>query len=373
MDGVKIKEKRLIIHIGSPRAASTAIQKSLQSNGEFLHDNGVYYGDYMYISYCDAHTHHNLLWAIADETYTLLGIPPLYKIPESAETIADRMIDGAEKSSCETILLSCELFFYTIFDTHLKLKGISVADDQIAKAFRYSVNRFQSLFDGFEVKVICYLRRQDLFVESWFNQFAKESSPDFFKTINGGNDHLLYHPEYKFKGGSRVPGFTRMFKALFNYTNYYAILNEWATSYGKENIIVRPLEKKQLDGSVSKDFFKNALCIELMGSKEDIVVNTRVNRDSLEYLLRLQMRGFHSRISDIPDMAPLRRTDNLYMSLDERNALMSYHKRGNEEIAREFLHRKDGILFLDEVKQEEDTYTGLVENKIFYITRELLK
>ena len=344
----------------------------LIKEANLLRKESIYYGNYAYTNVFDSYSHHNLLWAIADETYAFWGIPPLYKIPETAEAIVGKMVRNAANSRCETILLSCELFFYTIFDTHLKIKGVKVTNEQITRAFGYCVNRFKSLFPDFEIKIICYLRRQDLFIESLFNQFVKESSPDFFKTVNGENVNLLDTLNYSFKDDSKVSGFNRVFRALFNYTDYYAILNEWASAYGRENVIVRPFEKSQLEDGIVQDFFKNALCIEFNINGGDTRINPGVGRDKLEYLLRLQMRGFHSRILNIPETAEFHKTDNLYMSLAERNALMLFHKKGNEAVARDFLNRENGVLFYEEVKQEEDTYTGLSEKMTFNITRGLL-
>ena len=363
--------KRLIIHIGSPRTASTSIQKLLYEKVDLLRNESIYFGEYVDGKYAESCSHSNLLWAIADEIYTLLKIPPLYKISETAEEIAKKMMMNADLSSCETILLSCELFFYTIFDTHLKLKGIKVTNKKITKAFQYSINRFKELFEGFEVKIVCYLRRQDLLIESFFNQFVKESSPDFYKTINGANKSLLKKPAYDFKDDSKVTGFNYFLKAIFNYTDYHLILKEWAAAYGKECIILRIFEKNQLDGNIIEDFFKHALNISICINDVPIV-NSSISRDKFEFLLRLQMRGFHSRIVGIPEYEKSDKPYNLYMSLAERNSLIAFHKKGNELIAREFLDRKDGILFYDEVRQEEDTYTGLSSEAIFHITRHLL-
>ena len=363
---------KLIIHIGSPRTASTAIQNVLVDQDVFLKNHSIFYGNYTYIKHVDGYSHHNLLWAIADEIYKVLKILPLYEILESPQIIADKIIENARLNSCDTILLSCELFFYTIFDSHLKIKGIRVTKEQIQQAFSYSVNIFKKLFQGFDIKIVCYIRRQDLFIESFFNQFVYESSPDFFKTISGHNNDLLNVMDFPFQNDSDTPGFNKAFMVLFNYTNYYEILKEWVSAYGLDNVIIRPFEIDQLNGDILNDFFKNGLGLKLPDTLTESVKNNSLNRDCIEYLLRLQMRDAGQMLRNISKIMNMTKSNNLYFSDSERSSLMDFHKKGNEAIARDFLQRENGILFYEELPQNNVGYSGLTEEIIFNITRELL-
>lgn len=88
--------------------------------------------------------------------------------------------------------------------------------------------------EGHNVKVVCYLRRQDKWIESWYNQIVKtdvnsNSRLDYLDFINTFRDYGLL--------------------------DYPGALSPWARVFGKDNLIVRPFEKKTfLGGDIIADF-----------------------------------------------------------------------------------------------------------------------
>lgn len=87
------------------------------------------------------------------------------------------------------------------------------------KAVEWIKNQF---FD-YEVKVVCYLRRQDKWVESWYNQIVK--------TDVNKNSKLSYQ---EFIDTYRNYGLL----------NYLEALAPWVAIFGKDNLIVRPFDRQ---------------------------------------------------------------------------------------------------------------------------------
>lgn len=82
---------------------------------------------------------------------------------------------------------------------------------------------------GYNTKIIIYLRRNDLRLDSQFVQIIKSGNP-----IDSIEDFLVKSPK-----------------------NYFKLIEDWAIVFGTENIIVRPLEKTQIPDLIS-DFLKIA-------------------------------------------------------------------------------------------------------------------
>lgn len=107
----------------------------------------------------------------------------------------------------------------------------------------------------FDIKVVIYLRRQDEFVISAYQQVAKSGQ--------GSSEY----------GAVALP-------MDFDKSNldYYKIVSRWAALFGKENIIIRKFSRDSLqDGCVVKDFSEvTGVCLR----EEDIVLKN----ESVDFL-----------------------------------------------------------------------------------------
>lgn len=150
-------QKRIIIHIGTHKTGTTTLQSVLHQLRPVLLERGV-------------------LYPRTDRDHSERRGPPkqaeLAQLIRTAEPpvlaqARQRLVDEFEASGAHSLVISAE-----------GLSGPSPA----------AANFFAPLSTRYRLEVICYLRRQDLFVESLFNQITKRSdrmeSRDIVQFVN---------------------------------------------------------------------------------------------------------------------------------------------------------------------------------------------
>lgn len=187
--------------------------------------------------------------------------------------------------------------------------------------------------------IIVYLRRQDRFLESLWNQFIKV-------------DVFLSDSFETFLQGKKM-------------CNRLERLNSIAKIVGESNLIVRAYEKHQFMG-IRKDVVSDFLCslgIDVDLEKCDAVPRTnlslkgnfieikrRMNKylrkypsvnKKIEALFLAYISHRNAKTLSLPQEA-----DGI-LSSKERQKLLQYYAVENEEIAHKYLKHKDGILFYD--------------------------
>jgi len=129
--------KRIIFHIGTPKTATTAIQNTLAANRDALRKKGVLYPATDRPPFPNHHKHNSLFKAVSGSEF---------------EAERNLILSEFEASGCHTMVLSAE-----------GLSGVPL--DRLGF--------LRQLAQGFETQTVCFLRRQDLFLESWWNQRVK--------------------------------------------------------------------------------------------------------------------------------------------------------------------------------------------------------
>lgn len=215
-----------------------------------------------------------------------------------------------------TVLLSSEL--------------TSNALPEVVEAFAPHVKRY------FNPKIIIYLRRQDNWMIAGFGQ--------------------------QVKAGTQRLDFTSSFAPWFQRADYNRVVGSWAKAFGKENIIVRPYERRQLiDGDIRADFMTGILGLEdwarpqqsernenprltfaaleykrfINNIIEDTQVSNQFNKPLLDY--SAEVDGNSTAIFHESDL----------LSGTERRMILERTRATNQWIARDFLGRPDGVLFKD--------------------------
>jgi hypothetical protein len=149
--------KKLFIHIGLPKTATSSIQHFLFNNGDFLHKNGYHYLNTGLNS--DLHCHHDLVWKLG------LHAGPDYVCKDiqrhKNETLAELATEHAQHTD-KHLIISSELL--TFLDDFSALKP------------------FLSIFGNRTIRFIVNLRRQDSFLESLYLQVVKDGISDTFQT-----------------------------------------------------------------------------------------------------------------------------------------------------------------------------------------------
>lgn len=301
----------LYIHIGAPKTGTTAIQHHLLANREILARKfGVLYprGGLLGAG------HHIIGAAVFPErSYRLKGV--------SREEALQRSIDDVrmeiEESEPNTVILSTEYLWGEL------------SSDNILKL----LNPFRNC----RIRIIAYLRRQDLLAQSLYVQAVKgglsEPFPVWLERVTGGG------------------------KAGFD---FHKVLSAWTTAGIPAEVVVRIYEKSQLKTDICSDFLATVSQQEIsLPPARSQVVNPGPDRATVE-LLRL----VSGKLKD-PKLGAIVRKKILsnsasralfaplsYLSSNEAASFMSRFADVNARVARDFLKRPDGKLF------EEPSPTG---------------
>lgn len=193
---------------------------------------------------------------------------------------------------------------------------------------------------GCELKVVVYLRRQDLFAQALWNQSVK----------NVVRDSRKFQKYLKSKA------------LASNNLDYYKTLSDIAGCIGKENLIVRVFEKdiflRSKEG-IYRDF------LEAIGEdmhKEYILPqenqNERLDGNFIEIKrLMNQVPEYKEMLVDFIDW-PIQRASSLrkpekvsYFGYEEQLKYLQQFEESNRLVAKEFLDKKNGVLFGDAVEK----------------------
>lgn len=223
------KKKKLFIHIGSHKTATTFIQGSLKTNQDTLLKMGVLYPETGQIY--DAHF--LLGWEARDAAAR--------SAPDESLALWHDLIEEIQNSAAETAIISSEEF------------NVIVQPTQIA-----------FLKTHFDVKIIHYIRSPDSFVESFYNQVIKDFRTRETRTIN-----------------------TYVAEEELWILNPKRSLSSWIEVFGKNNVIVRIFARDHLKNGILADFFQAAqlkLPEHLIEPSTSVLQKVSLPPDSLEYL-----------------------------------------------------------------------------------------
>lgn len=315
------------LHIGTSKTGTTALQKFMRRNEEEMHKQG----------YC----------------YPLmkLGIQSLYRDRNAQfliyESIHEKRNPGETVAAHE--LRVKENGYRFVAEAAKKYPNIVLSDEKIWYKCQKEENFWKNTMEEFrkigcDVKVIVYLRRQDLLIQSLWNQnvkmFRKTARP-FSACIK--DDYFDYFP-----------------------LDYYAHLKKIEADVGKENLIVRPYERGRFGGSehtIFSDFFESiGLTITDAFTKEGLKTNYSLEGNYLEIkrlINRLpeyrQMQDFLNRPvlngSTCYTLRGENEKPNMFASRQEQAEYQAQFEESNRKVAEEYLGRKGEPLFYDEVKE----------------------
>ena len=209
--------KTLYLHIGTPKTATSSIQKFLTDNSENLEKKGYCFppSQYTYPKVNPRRNGHFLIAKVRDENGKKDVEKEQWYWDEGMKQVREKF------EKFDQVILSDESIWYC-----LSYRKKSVLRDMQKEAEK----------DHFQIKVIVYLRRQDDFLLSRWNQFIKQNMSYVAK---------LTCDEYFNEGYKKE-------EKLFEYDRK---LDEIAEVIGKENLIVRRFEPKVWhNGSIIYDF-----------------------------------------------------------------------------------------------------------------------
>lgn len=282
--------KLLYIHVGTTKTGTTAIQSFCIDNQEVLNQKGYCYPLFSY-RYPDVSERRNAR----------------FMLEEAADTQQGIFRDGMDK----------------IHELFQKYNRIIVSDEGIWSAnYEQRMTMWRALKaeakkGGFQIKIIVYLRRQDMYLISGWNQMVKSGI---------GNDAATSWADYS---GSLVD---------INKMKYGTHLKKLAGFFGKKNLVVRRFEPKRFVGGTIYADFLQAVGLELTEEYhiEQSVRNTRLSGNTHE--IQRVLNGMSG-------MKPE------YHSFF-RQVLLSYADQSGEIYPCEMFSRKEAEAFMEQYQEE---------------------
>lgn len=295
----------LWLHVGTSKTGSTSIQYYLKTYREDIKQLGVSYP----------------LLEKLDNKY--LGCD------NGIGLVNDILLDDASK------IERWERNIDTI-RKELEKRDVIISGESIWHLGAEFVKKLRETFD--KIKVIVYLRRQDLWLESLYTQKIKRVGVK--TSVDKMISDAIKNPEKE--------GY-----------NYLQRLESYADIIGIDNIIVRPFERKQLiNNNVVSDFLsllridslknvnlsinerRSMICTEINEIFNSVYDDIKFSMDVVDFQA-LFMNFSKATIKD-------ENTKYGYFGYDERLSFMKLFEKDNAEIARKYLGRTDGKLFLDD-------------------------
>lgn len=311
----------LLFHIGIYKTGSTAIQVFLERNKKKLGQYGWSYPDLKAELPNIPSDHYH-----RERNGDILGCYWLLQNTRKDEHIITEYLDEIWNK----ILI------------HLETKNVIISYECFWSMYSEEFWRYvKKKYDN--VKVIVYLRRQDKLIESLWNHRIKErlinkTFEDYLSDyVKGNMEEEMPVWEYKKK------------------------LDEIAGVIGKEKLIVRVYEKGQLLGQsnkVEEDFLASiGIGTTISDWVQCDMQNTKLSGNFIEikriFNLLLANRNYDSAMYVYNEIKKL--TSNFakqevtegYLSVEQRKELLDQFSLDNEQVAKEYFNRDDGILFYD--------------------------
>ncbi len=307
--------RRLILHIGYYKTGTTALQDQLGYLRPALERHGVLYPEagravrrnpnHSGLSFQEIHRARSRLpaWYTRSREYSdfLSGTTP----PAREELAAE-----IASSAADTIIVSSEEFIL-----FAQRRGVPVEQTQ---------EMLRALCVD-HITLVCYVRRPDHYLESWYNQLVKSSVPVRRLSPTMMRRPSLRHPYYG------TP-----------HTDFDRVIDYWAHGVGCNEVIVRSYD--QLTDSAIFDDFSDAVNLPPLGNLDipPVRPNRRIDNNFIEYarvwtLFRpgeshRKLHEILERMADEPKLP--RRFDVYLLGPLARRRLHSYFTPVNKRLGR---------------------------------------
>jgi len=298
-----MQKPQIIIHIGTPKTGTSALQGFLSKNYHAL-------------------LRHGFLWI--DQSYHwgnfLNNIEPSQLSTDYLNNIHNQVRNSLRMND-KTLILSSEAF-----SGNPTQKFINT--EFIAKTLR-------RLFESAQVKVVVYFRRQDLFYESWYTQMIHEGSSQLFNE---------FWKEVDFRN-----------------FDWERILHAYSIIFGKPSLIVRPYVRELLTGGdIICDFMEILGIRSLQGFNANF--NSEGRNDSISITALKVARYLNETITDSHQKKKLRlllQSTNAklpfethgFLSVKQRNEILTYFENLNEILCHKWFGLSSNIFEFTEKEE----------------------
>lgn len=307
--------KILYLHIGTAKTATSSIQAFLANNRKVLEQLGYYFPESTH-KYPYVNPNRNAHFMIGDKDEADMRTLPL----EDDQDLQDG-------------LAKVRKYFK-------KYNHIILTDENLWRASSYLKKdlfpylKQEAMGQGYQIKLIVYLRRQDQYLTSLWNQNVKRSNNPYTISLN-----------------SYIKRMQKNYNLILDYASK---LDGLAELFGKENLIVRRFEPQSWKNNSIIDDFMDCISLKVTPDFQvpDEMKNPRLTNNCVEIK---RIINSHPSLSteEIDYLASFLKSmsgehvdgqtaDNSYsmLSAKETKTLLAKYAKGNERVASEYL--KDG-------------------------------
>jgi hypothetical protein len=232
---------KLLLHIGTPKTGTTALQAFLHENRETLAASGFHYATGPHGLREGNHVANALNLGQSSVVYAFFT----------------KHMDLARRRGARTILVSAENF--SVMSVVHAMPRREVCTNAIERD-RVLIETLHALIpEGIDTsQIVCYFRRPDRYAESLYSQHVKRG--------------IIFDGTFE--------EFLPIIRPALLYDQH---MRSWSDAFGKENCIVRLYEATRAD--IVRDFMSNVLSIDDISHFEHLenAGNERVSRDVLEF------------------------------------------------------------------------------------------
>lgn len=191
------RRRKIILHIGAPKTGSTAIQNFLGLNAEALRTEGI---------------------IVPDDDLGMSGPVSGSHLRKMVE-LRENPVEGGK---------ALEIAIANIFESANGASAILISAEHLA-ANKSGPRLFERLAESHDIEVILYIRRQDEFILSAWQQWGAKTEEDFLAWL---------------------------LSVVGRQADWAAYLKNWETIVPRDKITVRIFDRRQMkDGDVIADFF----------------------------------------------------------------------------------------------------------------------
>ena len=299
---------RCILHIGTEKTGTTALQAALSNQRAYLSDNGV----------CYAKSPGDLNCRSLAAAFTPLGSRDDYILkggltePEKFADWRKRLLAEignevtAARDRCHTYILSSEHF-----------SSKMTRDTDVSDLAEHLRTEFE------DIRVVCYLRRQDLMATSRINEGLRAGFPQrLFPNVSDD----------------------RPLPSLYD---YQTLMTRWSVAFGESAIKLRIFERSELaGGSIVTDFSDTQLGLPL-GPADHAISNVSLGLTAQMALMMFnQAMGLESRLHVTKPRRELAKYLEKVASGSDgkpsRSRALSFYRhfrKGNSHVAKRYFQR----------------------------------
>jgi hypothetical protein len=321
----------VFLHIGQTKTATTTLQTFMYENRGWLATQGVFYPE-VPPNHALRAQHRFLVNALYEHRNDF----------SKAEEAWSFLREQICHSGLQKAVISEEVFWHLFEQSPARR----------AKAISW----IQRQLGGFEVKVICYVRRQDHWIESWYNQIVKTDVTKASK--RSIEEFVAWHID----------------SGLLNYNR---VLGEWADAFGDGNVILHAFEPSRfLNGNVIHDFCSILGIHEFKGVVYPEELQASLTNAACDFSLQFnrspKARLFKEQMSDVlSEFAGNKSDRRRYLPATLAKEILALYEPSNQLAASRFM--RDGEeLFMDKVvARPKQDYPGISAGELSRIVVEI--